>query len=752
MQAEHGLRQAHAELEQRVQERTAALTRSNASLRENEARFRLVLQDSPITVFTQDRNLRYTWIYNAAPQFTHTHVLGKTDVEILPPDDATRFIELKQRVLDTGTGARQDVSVTIGGSQRWYHLKLEPLRASDSRVQGITGVATDITPYRRASEAQRLLAEVSSQLAASLDTVERLRQFVRLMTEELADLCIIHILAQSESTDNLMLFHTDPTSEEHIRAGIQGRAMYSEQHPLVAHVLHSGRLIHLRDIPERHQVSDAEADYLAQLRAWGALSYVGVPMVARNTVIGVLTLVRDRGERRYTLEDLPLIEELARRAALALDNIYLYEAEQRARRAAEQAADRTARLQRITAALVEGQSFDEIARVVVEQAVAALGARAGMIVLLNEEGSHIEVIRTQGYGTGWQEQWQRFPIGDIPTPITTALEQGAPVWLPSRAEFARRYPEFSQQADERSQAWAALPLLVEGHAVGGLGLSFASEQSFPSDDQAFILLLVQQCTQALERARLYEAEHRAREEAEEAVRIRDQVFRLISHDLKAPLSAIQGYAYLLQRRFAALDISEAERFTRGLSNIESTTRRMAVQIEELLDVAALQAGRGISLAFGPFDLTSLVQQVIDESQQISDDHEVVLDVPREHFELIGDEVRLQRVLTNLVTNAIKYSPQGGEVHVMIERQEVESIPGVAVAVHDQGIGIPADELPTIFEPFTRGSNTSQEISGTGLGLASAQQIVEQHGGRIIAQSQEGQGSTFTIWLPLEHTE
>jgi signal transduction histidine kinase len=75
-----------------------------------------------------------------------------------------------------------------------------------------------------------------------------------------------------------------------------------------------------------------------------------------------------------------------------------------------------------------------------------------------------------------------------------------------------------------------------------------------------------------------------------------------------------------------------------------------------------------------------------------------------------------------------------------------------VAVHDQGIGIPADELPTIFEPFTRGSNTSQEISGTGLGLASAQQIVEQHGGRIIAQSQEGQGSTFTIWLPLEHTE
>jgi signal transduction histidine kinase len=287
--------------------------------------------------------------------------------------------------------------------------------------------------------------------------------------------------------------------------------------------------------------------------------------------------------------------------------------------------------------------------------------------------------------------------------------------------------------------------------VGGLGLSFATEQLFPPEDRAFMMALTQQCAQALERARLYEAEHRAREEAEEAVRIRDQVFRLISHDLKAPLSAIQGYAYLLQRRFATLDMPDAERFTRGLNNIESTTRRMAVQIEELLDVAALQAGRGISLALGSFDLSCLVQQVIDECQQISDDHEVVLDVPREHFELIGDEVRLQRVIVNLVTNAIKYSPQGGEVHVTIEWHERNGIPGVAVAVHDQGIGIPADELPTIFEPFTRGSNITQELGGTGLGLASVRQIVEQHGGHITAQSQEGQGSTFTIWLPFEHS-
>jgi signal transduction histidine kinase len=254
---------------------------------------------------------------------------------------------------------------------------------------------------------------------------------------------------------------------------------------------------------------------------------------------------------------------------------------------------------------------------------------------------------------------------------------------------------------------------------------------------------------ALDNARLYAAEQQARAEAEDAVRVRDHMFRLISHDLKSPLATIRGYTQLLQRRISAQNLADSERIMRGLKNIEAATMRMIRQAQELLDLASLQAGQPLALTLEPIDLIALVRQVVDDSRQLSEQHSLQMQTTPAHLTCAGDAIRLERVLTNLLSNAIKYSPAGSSVFITVSREAQPDTERAVVAVRDQGIGIPAEDLPRLFQPFQRGSNVVRAFSGTGLGLASTRQIIEQHGGAISVTSEEDQGTTVTFWLPLQ---
>jgi phosphoserine phosphatase RsbU/P len=247
-----------------------------------------------------------------------------------------------------------------------------------------------------------------------------------------------------------------------------------------------------------------------------------------------------------------------------------------------------------------------------------------------------------------------------------------------------------------------------------------------------------------ERARLA----RASAEAEASLRARDETLATISHDLRTPLTSIRGMAQLLQRRLTrGAAISTAELAER-LGRIEDQTLLMARMIDDLLDVARIEAGRPLELRRERCDLVVLVRKTAADVQRTTDQHR--LTVTAEDAEIAGDfdTSRIERVVLNLLTNAVKYSPDGGEVALTVRRAPSPAGDRAVLTVRDAGIGIPPDDLPRIFERFYRASNVGDHARGTGLGLAGAQQIVVQHGGEITATSTPGAGTTFTVQLPL----
>ncbi|MEZ4713845.1 MAG: ATP-binding protein [Caldilineaceae bacterium] len=226
---------------------------------------------------------------------------------------------------------------------------------------------------------------------------------------------------------------------------------------------------------------------------------------------------------------------------------------------------------------------------------------------------------------------------------------------------------------------------------------------------------------------------------------------IISHELKTPVALIKGYAQTLARPDAAWD---AETARQSLQIIEEEADRLEALINNLLDVSKIQAG-GLRLDISDVNIKNLAQNVADVYRIQTKKHSIELDFPP-HFPTVwGDEERLRQVLTNLVNNAIKYSPDGGAIRIGGWEENEPHNPKrqrLVVYVADQGIGIPQDELAHIFERFYRvDSSLRRSTAGAGIGLFLCKSIVEAHGGEIWARAESGKGTTFFFALPLEQS-
>jgi PAS domain S-box-containing protein len=226
----------------------------------------------------------------------------------------------------------------------------------------------------------------------------------------------------------------------------------------------------------------------------------------------------------------------------------------------------------------------------------------------------------------------------------------------------------------------------------------------------------------------------------EADRMKDEFVALVSHELRTPLTSIRGYLELM---LEGSNLTDEQ--TRFLETIDRNADRLQRVVGDLLFVAQVEAGR-LTLERRAVDLNEVVREAIDACRPSAAGKDVELIAELEHLpELTGDCARLAQVVDNLISNAVKFTPSGGRVTVCTaHRHDV-----VELAVADTGMGIPADELPKLFQRFFRTERaTVTAIPGTGLGLAIARAIVEGHAGQIDVASVEGEGTTFRVSLPL----
>jgi signal transduction histidine kinase len=212
------------------------------------------------------------------------------------------------------------------------------------------------------------------------------------------------------------------------------------------------------------------------------------------------------------------------------------------------------------------------------------------------------------------------------------------------------------------------------------------------------------------------------------------------------LTSVQGLAQLARRRLTRLALPQTQPVMEHLEGIEAAARRMVTLINDLIDVTRLQMGALLALDRRPTDLVALARCVIGRQHDL--DHRLMLETELENLVVTVDPDRIERVLDNLVGNALKYSPAGGTIVVRVARTDDEDTARALLVVQDAGLGIPASDLPHIFERYYRAGNVRGRIVGTGIGLASVRQIVEQHGGEVAVESREGHGTTVTVRLPL----
>jgi PAS domain S-box-containing protein len=225
---------------------------------------------------------------------------------------------------------------------------------------------------------------------------------------------------------------------------------------------------------------------------------------------------------------------------------------------------------------------------------------------------------------------------------------------------------------------------------------------------------------------------------------KDDFLSAAAHDLRTPLATIRGSAQILQRRLERGLPLEPASLLAGLNRIQAAAGRMTALVEDLLDVANIQIGNPTRLARQEVDLVSVMRGVVDELSRVSD-HPITVATVAESLVVYGDAGRLERVLSNLLSNAIKYSPDSSPIDVRVDGPRDGN---AILTVADQGVGIPPGDLQHIFERFRRGENVAGRIHGTGIGLAAVYRIVEQHGGSISVESVLGEGSTFTVTLPI----
>ncbi len=777
--------------------------------------------------------------------------------DMTPPEYAARDRQAIEEALTTSS---------TGNYEKEYFRKdgsRVPILLGGMLIDGIwTSFVIDLTELKRAERGLRLLTEASALLASSLDYEITLTQLAGLVVPGFADWCTIHIMQPDATLKQVVIAHKDP-------AKVRWADEIQREYPAnpdasqgLYQVIRTGQSEFYPEISEAMLIAAArDARQLQLLHEIGYTAAMIVPLTIRGRTLGAIQFVSTESRQRYIESDLKLAEDLAHRAAVAVDNANLY-SQMRDQRERLQvtlssigdaviATDHAARITFINPVALEltgwtldtaiGADLSTVFRIInattrqtVEGPVDRV-LREGIIVglanhtlLLARDGREIPIddsgapIRTEDGNVAGvilvfrdvtdqkrAETEQAFLLEASLTLASSALDYAktlrniTQLMVPTLADWCaiylvqpdgsiqiaaglhvdpaktqamtdmmQRYPWRSDAAiglgevirtgqsrlyteipddalvslayDETNlqqlramnfKSSLALPLIVGGRTLGALALTrFEPRVPYDPADLALGEEAARRVAIALDNTQLYQ-------QAQSAVAERDEFLSVAAHELKTPITSLRGFTQLLTRQLNKRGSVDPAQLKTALEVIDKQSVKLTQLIGQLLDVARFESGR-LVLEPQTIDLSQLVTDIGASLQRNTQQHTIRVRAP-ESFALEADPLRLEQVLINLIDNAIKYSPQGGDIEIDLE---VRDTPMLRLSVTDHGIGIPVERRAQIFDRFYQ-AHRDGYLGGMGLGLYISRQIVELHNGQISAEFPDEGGTRFVVQLP-----
>ncbi len=709
--------------------------------------------------FLLDRDFRLTYVNAAAATYAgvrRSELLGKLIWEVFAGrlDEAVKQ-GLRQAMSERVQLDLEDFDPLLA---RWYRLRVYPVdAASPTDAAGTLGTAGGAaaagaatpataataaasgglavlaianTERKRAEQATAVLAAASRLLTGLADAPATINSIARLAVPHLADWCTVDVLAAQGELRKVAVAHQDPAKVELARE-IEMRYPPNARSAGIAWVLSSGESLLQSEITDDGLRAFAvDAEHLRLLRSLGLRSTMLVPLLARGHVLGIMVFIAAESGRIYTPEDLHVAEELAHRAALALDNARLY---------------------------AEARRIVQVCPVGI-----VVGDRTGRIQDANESLARL---------LGWSRD--ELLAGDISWRELTAAGHRHLDLSDVHGDIAGGDSRLLIEKDYVTRDGRHLPALAGTARLTGCGDSFITFVLDMTERRRVERNLAQLWRREQEaRARCYDAEHRARTDAEAASRAKDEFLAMLSHELRNPLAPILASVAILRHRHR-----EGSRDGASLAMIDRQARHMSRLVDDLLDVSRIASGK-LELRRQAVDLGEVVRRAQETCQALFDagGQRLKLDLPAAPVRLFADPARLEQLLSNLLNNAAKFTGTAGDVTVDV-RVEAEGGGTVAasaaataaadasgggpgsggggggravVRVRDNGIGIPAPMLPHIFDAFYQGGGSMvRSGEGLGLGLTLVKRLVELHGGTVEAISEgPGRGTEIVVRLPL----
>jgi len=537
------------------------------------------------------------------------------------------------------------------------------------------------------------------------------------------DGALIHLTAH----DNL-----EPEQLEAVRSVFPIRPGHES---VTARAILTRSLVHVRDRSE-----DPELDY-------GILSAnfpttQSVPLLRDGDSLGAITVTRAE-VRLFSDKQVELLKTFADQAVIAIENVRLFKELEARTGELTQSVEKLTALGEVSRAVSSTLDVETVLDTIVSRASQLAGAAGCSIYEYDEAAEQFELRATHNYDAQFVEALRAAPLHKGEGLMGRAAEMREPVQIPDITQPGA-YQSSVRDTLMRFgyRALLSVPLLREDQIIGSLSFNRKAPGAFPPEVVDVLKTFATQSALAIQNARLFREIGDKSRQLEAASRHKSEFLANMSHELRTPLNAIIGFSEVLaEKMFGDVNDKQAE----YLQDILESGRHLLSLINDILDLSKIEAGH-MELEPADFDLPSAIDNALTLVRERATRRGITLrSTIDEQLGLIrGDERKVKQVLLNLLSNALKFTPEGGRIDVGAGLHDEVA----EVSVADTGIGIAPADQEAVFEEFRQVGAAERKAEGTGLGLALSRKFVELHGGKIWVQSELGRGSTFTFTLPV----